>query len=1092
MRRRWLAVLAVILLVVLGVGLGLVYVRTRAAQELIRAYLETTLSRDLGLPVRLERLGLSLRLGRVDAYRAALLDPETGLPMIQVERLRVTLDLWPLLRRELRIRSVSLSGPRITLEDSARLRGLALGVLDRLGGLARDREGGRFPLKLGGGTFRYRDPASGTAIDADGLELSLVWPDRERALAVLTVRSVAAAFAGRRLDRVRLEANAQVHRARWEVTRLKLEQAGSSVVLEGSVIQGEPPRVELAATGVLVLDELAPLVLDAAGWKGRLMVKGRLSGTTLPSDFEGTARLTVGSLWGLPVNDAEGSLGVRGGVVELTTLTGRALGGGFTASGIYEPDTSRYRGRVTLKGVSLPAGLRQMGWASSLTGQVTGSLEGSGQGKRAEALSLRFDLAGRGIRLAGGQRATEGQLVGRADAGILKIERLTLARGASRASARGSANLSTGALALMVSGAIADLSQDLWPHRVDQLGGQLAFSGRLGGNFGAPSFSGQATGKAISIRALRASSVQLSASGEPLALTGRGLLEAREVEIGPERLESVRAVLDFKGSEIVVPVLTARRAGLSVKADGAVSLSGRYRFALAPIPLDLAQWVGPQELSVRAVLRAAATGDLSQAEIEGELALADTAFRDIEIGSGRLRFLLDAGQWRWELGLDAGVSARGTAPLTLRGQIEAEVSATDLDLTPYLRALRRQLPFPLTVRADGNARLSGELPGLGGLRGEIELTRLDCRAGDVPCQLPGPAALGVEAGTLRFESLELVGPGLSVTVDGSVRPGERTDLRLRGYAPFRLIEWWVPPLTDLRGTPDVQLALTGPPGRLKVTGRAELRGVEVRLRAVPLWLTVAAGDVTFGNDRVEYVLSEGLAVGGRLEGRGSSVRAEGRWRHTLELKLDRAQLDTVYDQLQLGSRWASGNLSLRGSLGFDTGPAISPLRTLGGNLSASIEGGSFSHYPGLVRIFGLLTSPAQPFRLPDLTRERMPYRRITADFRVAEGVMETRNLVLDSEVVRVSGVGTVRVSDHTLDLDLAVRPLQVLEGGIRKVPLLRRLLPESQGLAVVYFKLQGPWEAPKTTMAPVKSLSQTVVDLLLFLLRALDRLVIPQ
>jgi len=374
----------------------------------------------------------------------------------------------------------------------------------------------------------------------------------------------------------------------------------------------------------------------------------------------------------------------------------------------------------------------------------------------------------------------------------------------------------------------------------------------------------------------------------------------------------------------------------------------------------------------------------------------------------------------------------------------------------------------------------------------MELTRLDCRAGPIPCELREPATVAVEVGTLRFAGLELVGPGLSVRLEGSVRPGERTDLRLRGHAPFPLIERWVPPLTDLRGAPDVQVALSGVPGQLKVTGRGELRGVEVRLRALPLWLTVAAGEVSFENDGVRYMVREGAALGGRLEGQGSSVREGTRWRHALELKLDKAQLDTVYNQLQLRSRWASGNLSLQGSLGFETGGDPAPLSTLSGSLSTTIEGGTFSHYPGLVRIFGLLTSPAQPFRLPDLTRERMPYRQITADFKVAGGVMETKNLVLDSEVVRVSGAGTVRLPDQSLELNLAVRPLQVLEGGIRKVPVLRRLLPESQGLAAVYFKLDGPWEAPRTSVAPVKSLSQTVVDLLLFLLRMPDRLVVPQ
>ena len=144
-----------------------------------------------------------------------------------------------------------------------------------------------------------------------------------------------------------------------------------------------------------------------------------------------------------------------------------------------------------------------------------------------------------------------------------------------------------------------------------------------------------------------------------------------------------------------------------------------------------------------------------------------------------------------------------------------------------------------------------------------------------------------------------------------------------------------------------------------------------------------------------------------------------------------------------------------------------------------------------MRIFGLLGTPAQPYRLPDLTRERMPYRRISADFDVKDAVMETKNLLLDSEVVRVSGVGKVMLADRSVALDLAVRPLQVLEQGIRKIPLLGRLLPQEQSLVVTYFDMEGPWTDPTISVAPVKSLSETVVDILLLLLKAPGRVISP-
>ena len=105
--------------------------------------------------------------------------------------------------------------------------------------------------------------------------------------------------------------------------------------------------------------------------------------------------------------------------------------------------------------------------------------------------------------------------------------------------------------------------------------------------------------------------------------------------------------------------------------------------------------------------------------------------------------------------------------------------------------------------------------------------------------------------------------------------------------------------------------------------------------------------------------------------------------------------------------------------------------------------------------------------------------------------METQNLLLDSEVVRVSAVGKVKPIEHSVDLDLAVRPLQVLERGVRRIPLLGRILPQEQSLAVTYFKMEGPWVDPTISVAPIKSLSMTVVESLLLLLRAPERVINP-
>jgi hypothetical protein len=93
--------------------------------------------------------------------------------------------------------------------------------------------------------------------------------------------------------------------------------------------------------------------------------------------------------------------------------------------------------------------------------------------------------------------------------------------------------------------------------------------------------------------------------------------------------------------------------------------------------------------------------------------------------------------------------------------------------------------------------------------------------------------------------------------------------------------------------------------------------------------------------------------------------------------------------------------------------------------------------------------------------------------------------------MRLTAEGRMNLADQRVDLDLAVRPLHVLERGIRKIPLLGRLLSKRQSLIITHFDMEGPWDDPTISVAPVKSLRQTARDFLLFLLRAPWRAIAP-
>ena len=1172
MRRRGLVVfVASIVLLVLLVGGGLLYVRTRTAREQIRAYVERSLAREFGLPVHLGGVSLSLRLGTVQLKQLTVSDGTSGAPLLGVDRIRVSLALLSLLGGELRVRSVAIHEPRLSVEDSPELRTVLARVASRVRVLSREREAEGFPIRLEGGGVRYRNPAAGVALEASGFNGSLSWASPERATVLVSVDAIQLSLGGRGVGGIRLEGRARVGRDVVEVEQLRLAHGRSTLTLTGVVLApAGPPRVELAATGELVLEELVPAVTAQTGWSGQLSVGGKLFGEGLPRTFEGRLGLADGEVAGVPVRLAMASVLLRPDRLELVSLSAQAGGGALSGSGVFQPGEKRWRTSAQLSGINLGDLLQAVGRPSGMAGRITGTAEGSGSGMDARELALRLNLAGRELRLADGERKAEGTLLASARGGVLRVERLALTRGRSSVSLSGTVDLRTEALALGLTATVADLAADFWPVEVKGLGGRLSVTGRLGQTLRRPSLTGQVSLRNVSFRGWRADSVegpleanparvasrglrltaarttatlsgearlaesnrkwatwrddlhlalradlrgriedvaawspqewpvagpivfQARLSGTPSAFEGGGQVEMREFRIGGERFEALRAALAFKGSELTVPRLTARRGGVPIQAEGAIDTEGRYRFSVLPVKLDVAMIPPLAAAGARgaAVLRVKGAGKWPEPSLEGDVTLTDTVFREIEVGNGSLGFALDGRQWRWELSLALGLRARGVAPLAGSGPLQAEVTAASLDLTPLLPGLRAELPFPLTARADGRAALRGTLPGLRDLGSQIELTAAG-QAGEVPWRTRDPARLTLEAGALRFESLDLVGPGLAVAIRGSVRPGERTDLDLSGHAPAAIVRSWVPPLADLRGAPDVRLSLVGPVGNLRVVGRAELSRVDVKLKPIPIWLSVASGEVRFDNDGLQYKVRDGAAAGGRLEGQGTGHRDGQRWRHTVDFRLDKAQMEPIYDQIQSDRRWASGDLFARGSLAFETAPDQSALTTLRGRVSLALDGGNLSSYPALVRIFGLLGAVAQPYRLPDLTRERMPYRRISADFDVVDGVMQTKNLLLDSEVVRVSGVGKVVLADQTVDLDLAARPLQVLEQGIRRIPLLGRLLPQEQSLVIAYFDMQGRWADPAISVAPVKSLSETVVDILLFLLKAPGRVISP-
>lgn len=962
-RFRGSVILLTCALVILLVGGGLLYIKTRMAAEQLRHVAERALAHQLNLPVQIGSASLSLLRTSVDLRHITVGDRSTAipvqagqrvdLPLLTVDRATVTFRLNSLLRGALQIRSLIIHGPRLAVTDSPTSSSILAQFISSVSEISESRETEGFPILLEQATIGYQSATPSRSLQVDGLRGRLFWPSPGQAIVAVATDDMAVRLATHDLAKIRLRAYARLTRNGVQVEQLSLSKAGSSLTLTGIIRTGAGrPQVALNATGQLNPEALASRFGGVAPWSGHLTVKGQIVGETL---------------------------------------------GTFKVSLLVEDGSGR------------------------LVGQTDATVQGD----------------------------------------LLTVTRLSLYQDTSRLAVDGTVDLKTmtADLNLDLRGRLEDMVR--WSKLDTAIAGPIVTRVRLTGPASSPN--------------------------------GVGHIEIQQVQLGTEQIAALEATLALQGTELTIPLLTGRYHGIPFKASAAIESGGRYQFAVLPIKIDVASIRTVAERGGRGglIVSLSGTGQWPERRVEGKLALKNLTFHDVEVGSGQVRFALEENRWRWELAGSRTLHATGVAPLLLKGPLEAEVSATNLNLEPLFQVLSAQLRFPLAARADGRVRLLGTLPELGDITGRIDLTNVQGTAGSTPLRLRQPTRIVLQTDTLRIDSLELTGPGLSVRLAGSLGPGGRIDLSVSGHAPFDIVGPWVPALGDLHGAPRIQLSLVGEPGAVRVTGRAELTRVQVKPKIIPVWISVETGEAVFDNDRVHYIVAEGTSAAGRLKGEGTAQREGGSWHHTLEFNVDHAQLDLINDQLLPERRWVSGTLSTRASLAFQTTPNRTTIPTLQGQFSMRLKGGSLSRYPALVRLIGLLGAPAQPYRLPDLTRERMPYHRINADMTVKDGVMHTTNLLLDSEVLRLTAVGQMTLVDQRVDLDLAVRPLQVLEQGIRRIPLLGRLLPKKQSLAVTYFDMKGPWDNPTLSVAPVESLSHTARNLLQLLLLAPWRVISP-
>ena len=155
----------------------------------------------------------------------------------------------------------------------------------------------------------------------------------------------------------------------------------------------------------------------------------------------------------------------------------------------------------------------------------------------------------------------------------------------------------------------------------------------------------------------------------------------------------------------------------------------------------------------------------------------------------------------------------------------------------------------------------------------------------------------------------------------------------------------------------------------------------------------------------------------------------------------------------------------------EAGPKIPDSLTSLTDIRVLIEDGRIFESPMIGKMLKLVNLPALVGGEVDLDREGIPFRRLSGLFAVDHGLVKVKELYLDGPVLKISGAGIYDAVSDSLELVMAMNPLQSYSTLLGKIPLIGRLLSgKREGVGATLYEVTGPLQDPNVRVLPAESI----------------------
>lgn len=516
-------------------------------------------------------------------------------------------------------------------------------------------------------------------------------------------------------------------------------------------------------------------------------------------------------------------------------------------------------------------------------------------------------------------------------------------------------------------------------------------------------------------------------SGGPLDLRIKAdaeLAELRELPAGVlPAADKIAAAVEELGGRARLDVALRADSADAPQVEGVVSLEGAHLragdIALSEIRGDLL--VSPAEIRVE---RAAASFDGAPVQLRA-------ALKDFDGGAGTFDLTVDS----------PGVKASRALGLLL---------SIDASRSPGI--VRGSLRYQGSLASAENRKLSGLLE-LVGAQVPLKFFREPFRAVTGKVRLNGDA--------IDLEGVRAEAGGYPFALDGRWTGGEKPSFVFNLSAPEMDVDYILPhhvvPNEEWYERLQVRGKLLLDKGRydsFAFTGMKTDLVLEKRI-----W-------------RVENFFAR--SQGGTVQGAGAFNDRSEPPVITIEPVIKGVPVEELLSWFDIGTTEVSGKVDLAGKIDFSGATAAERKRNLNGSFGVRIADGLARRFQLLVRVLSFLDlSRWFSFRLPDVGREGIHFRSVSADFKVNHGIYATQNFFVDSDDLRITGAGELDGPKGEIDFIVAIRPFPGLDRAWNYIPILGTgLAAIKNSLLVASFHVKGPVSDPGITPAPLSTLSE--------------------